>query len=232
MATLAPASGSEGGIVIPTAPKSKKEVAYEILKLRILSNEYKPGMPINENSLSQELAVSKTPIREALQQLERDGFIETVSGRGSFVTHITIDDIREVFESREILECGAASRVALVGDKELIRIKKQEFERSIALDGERPADAPERDDVHIFIFQMLGNRKLSFIYQQFMDQIIRLRNYFNVRFDAERTARYDQEHLRILDAMLEGDPQKAEETTRTHLRNATEYLTGLLPLRR
>ena len=226
--TTESAGGHAGNIITLHPLKNKKNLSYEVLKKRILSNEYPPGMPINENGMSQELGVSKTPIREALQQLERDGFIETVSGRGSFVTHITIDDIREVFESREMLECGAASRVALVGDKELIRIKKQEFERSIALDGERPADAPERDDVHIFIFQMLGNRKLSFIYLQFMDQIIRLRNYFNVRFDAERTDRYDQEHLRILDAMLEGNPQQAEEATRTHLRNATEYLTGLM----
>jgi DNA-binding FadR family transcriptional regulator len=65
------------------------------------------------------------------------------------------------------------------------------------------------------------------IYSLLLDQIIRLRHYFNVRLDTERTAQYNQEHLRILDALIKGDPNQAEEAVLTHLRNASAYLTRL-----
>ena len=110
--------------------QSKKSIAYETLKRRILLNEHKPGVPINENAISEEMKISKTPIREALQQLEREGLVQTIPGRGSFVTHITVEDVREIFESREIIECAVARRAALIGDKELIKAKRLELESS------------------------------------------------------------------------------------------------------
>lgn len=212
--------------------RSKKEIAYDVLKQRILSNQYTPGTPIIEPDVSAELKVSKTPIREALQQLERDGFVETVPGRGSFVSHITVKDIKQIFDAREVLECGAVRRVALVGDKDLIKMKKHELEKYVA---DEMRDSPtavdrERDDVHLFIFKLLDNPMLSSVYGQLLDQIIRLRNYFNVSLDKERSAFYNREHLRILEALLEGSPDKAEEATLTHLRNASKYLIQLSSL--
>lgn len=206
---------------------SKKVVAYETLKRGILLNEQKPGQPVNENALSEEMKISKTPIREALQQLEREGLIMTIPGRGSFVTSVTVEDVREIFESREIIECAVARRAALMGNKELIKDKRRELESLNPLvPGNKEIEA-HRDDVHVFILQVVGNQRLMTIYSQLLDQIIRLRNYFNVSLDTARTALYHQEHLRILDALIEGDPDKAEEAVLTHLRNAAVYLTRL-----
>lgn len=206
---------------------SKKTVAYETLKRGILLNEQKPGQPVNENVLSEEMKVSKTPIREALQQLEREGFIMTIPGRGSFVTSVTVEDVREIFESREIIECAVARRAALMGNKELIKDKRRELESLNPLVPGNKDHEDRRDDVHVFILQVVGNQRLMNIYSQLLDQIIRLRNYFNVSLDTDRTALYHQEHLRILDALIEGDPNKAEEAVLTHLRNASVYLTRL-----
>jgi DNA-binding GntR family transcriptional regulator len=210
--------------------RSKKVIAYEAIKHRILSNEYTPGMPIIEPELGLELQVSKTPIREALQELERDGLIETIPGRGSFVSHITVEDIRQIFDSREIIECGVVRRVALIGDKEIIQLKKKELESFHSGAEASLLDSPERDDVHLTIFKLLGNHKLFAVYSQLLDHIIRLRNYFNVKLDGDRAQVYNQEHLRILDALLEGSPDKAEQATMTHLRNAAKYLTTLTTL--
>ncbi len=102
--------------------ENKKVKVYESLRERIISGELKPGLPINEAAFASELAVSKTPVREALRQLERDGFVENVPGRGSAIAHIKPQDIREVLEIREILEVGAAKRAAwLHGSDELRR---------------------------------------------------------------------------------------------------------------
>jgi GntR family transcriptional regulator, rspAB operon transcriptional repressor len=205
--------------------QSKKTIAYETLKRRILLNESKPGVPINENAISEEMKISKTPIREALQQLEREGLIQTIPGRGSFVTHITVEDVREIFESREIIECAVARRAALIGDKELIKAKRVELESSNPMsDGEKDPEL-DLDDVHVFIFGVVGNKRLFEIYSQLLDQIVRLRRYFNVRLDPERTAKFNKEHLRILDALIKSDPDQAEEAVLTHLRNASAYLT-------
>lgn len=207
--------------------QSKKTLAYDTLKRRILLNEDKPGVPINENALSEEMKISKTPIREALQRLEREGLIQTIPGRGSFVSHITVEDVREIFESREIIECAVARRAALIRDKDPIKAKRVEIESSNpASEGEQDPER-NRDDVHVFIFRLVRNKRLFEIYSQLLDQIIRLRYYFNVRLDTERTAQYNDEHLRILDALIKGDPDRAEEAVLTHLRNATAYLTRL-----
>jgi GntR family transcriptional regulator, rspAB operon transcriptional repressor len=204
---------------------SKKIVAYDVLKRRIVRHELQPGVPINENALSDEMKISKTPIREALQQLEREGFVQTIPGRGSFVTHITVQDVREIFETREIIECAVARRAALVGDKELIKAKRVELESSdLMSDGEKGLEL-DLDDVHVFIFGVVGNKRLFEIYSQLLDQIIRLRHYFNVRLDTERMAKYNNEHLRILDALIKSDPDQAEQAVLTHLRNASAYLT-------
>jgi len=207
--------------------QSKKSIAYDTLKRRIVLNEHKPGLPINENALCEEMKISKTPIREALQHLEREGFVQTIPGRGSFVTHITVQDVREIFESREIIECAVARRAALIGNKELIRAKRLELGSSNPMsEGEKDPEQ-DVDDVHVFIFRLVNNKRLFEIYSLLLDQIIRLRYYFNVRLDTERTVQYNQEHLRILDALIKGDPNQAEEAVLTHLRNASAYLTRL-----
>jgi len=219
---------SPGSNVAPFGEiQSKKTIAYEILKRKILLNELRPGLPINENALSEEIKISKTPIREALQQLDREGLVQTIPGRGSFVTHITVQDVREIFESREIIECAAARRVALIEDKEGIKAKRLELSSSTPMfDGEKDTEL-DIDDVHVFIFQLIGNKRLFDIYSLLLDQIIRLRYYFNVRFDTKRTAQYNDEHLRILDALIKGDADRAEEAVLTHLRNASAYLIRL-----
>lgn len=216
-----------GDVTLLGELQSKKTVAYEALKRRIVMNELKPGVPINENALGEEMKISKTPIREALQQLEREGLTQTIPGRGSFVKHITVQDVRDIFESREIIECAAARRAALVGDKELIKAKKRELGSSTPKSDGGKDSEPDIDDVHVFIFELIGNKRLFDIYSLLLDQIIRLRNYFSVSLDTERKAQYNQEHIRILDALMKGDPNRAEEAVLTHLRSASAYITRL-----
>ena len=106
------------GNVMPNSAKSKKMIVYENLKRRIITNILKPGDPLNEGVLSKELKISKTPVREALQQLEKKGLVENIPGKGAFVSRFSFQDIRELFEIREILECEVIRRVARKGGSE------------------------------------------------------------------------------------------------------------------
>jgi DNA-binding GntR family transcriptional regulator len=214
-----------------SAVGNKKVRVYESLKRRIIDCELVPGLPINEADFASELGVSKTPVREALRQLETDGFVENVPGRGSTISHLTPLDIREILEIREIIETGAAKQVAQFQphNEELLK-KRAEHQRLLK---DEPGSEQyvhewgEWEDVHLSIVQALDNQTFLKMYEGLLDRIKRIRNHFGQRFTQRRFHEIISEHLRILDAILEGDPDRAEQAVRQHLQNAGAFLMGL-----
>lgn len=209
--------------------KSKKTIVYENLKKRIINNTLKPGEPLNEINLSKELKTSKTPIREALQQLQKEGLVENIPGKGSFVSRISFQDVREIFEIREILECEAIKRAIMKVDKEKLRLLREKFSASENEKGKSELSFfKSGDEIHTFIFETLGNTRLTEIYKGLQDHIVRHRIYFFNQSPSTRSQESFQEHLEILDAMEAQNPERAEQAVRTHLRNSLEYLKKIL----
>lgn len=209
--------------------KSKKTLVYEKLKDRIINNLFKPGEPLNESVLSKELKISKTPVREALQQLEKEGFVENIPAKGAFVSKISFQDIREIFEIREFLECEAIKRAITKVDLSKIKILKEKF---ISSESENGRSAPSLfrsgDQIHTFIFETLGNSRLIEIYKRLQDHVVRNRIYFFDQSHPGRSEESFKEHLEILDAMEAQDPLRAEQAVRNHLRNSMEYLKKII----
>lgn len=85
---------------------------YESLRTRILSGAHPPGNHLPEESLSESLGVSRTPVRAALRRLAEEGLVTVEPRRGAFVAEFTRADIDEVFDLRRMLERRAASRAA------------------------------------------------------------------------------------------------------------------------
>lgn len=210
---------------------SKKIKVYESLKRRIIDCELVPGLPINEAEFADELGVSKTPVREALRQLERDGFVENVPGRGSTISHLTPLDIREILEIREIIETGAAKHVAQFNPHNEVlskkRIEHQQLLKDEPESEEYVHEWGEWEDVHLSIVAALGNETFLKMYADLLDRIKRIRNHFGQRFTQRRFHEIVREHLTILDAILEGNPDRAEQAVRQHLQNAGVFLMGL-----
>lgn len=209
---------------------NKKAIVYENLRRRIIEGDLRPGLPINEADFARDLAVSKTPIREALRQLERDGFVENIPGRGSTVSHIRPQDIREVFEIREIIESGAAKHAARLRDKEELRAKREEGKKLLVNEQASEAYVYEWgswEDVHLCIVKALGNQTLVDMYTGLLDRIKRIRTQYGKRFTQRRLHEILTEHTAILDAIVEGDGQRAEQMVQQHLRNANAFLIGL-----
>lgn len=88
-------------------------IVYEKIKANILNNELKPGIKLVESNLAQNLNVSRTPVREALRQLEQDGLITYEPQKGSTVSDISIKNAHELYEVREVLE-GLAIRLLCI----------------------------------------------------------------------------------------------------------------------
>jgi len=209
---------------------NKKVKVYESLRLRIINGELQPGLPINEADFARELSVSKTPVREALRQLERDGLVENVPGRGSAVSHINPLDIREVLEIREILEVGAAKRAAWQHGNDELRRKREESRKLLEEEGSSQQSVHEWgswEDVHLSIVQAVGNQALVNMYLGLLDRIHRIRSYYGQRFTQRRLHEIIGEHAGMLDAIVEGDAERAEQMVQRHLRNAGTFLIGL-----
>jgi DNA-binding GntR family transcriptional regulator len=214
-----------------SSSKSKKAMVYENLKKKIITSALKPGEPLIESALSAELKTSKTPIREALQQLEKEGFIENVPGKGAFVSRISVEDVLEVFEIREILECAVIRRVAAkaelnVAEAEAVR---RRFESSEADGSKRPSYSfKPGDEIHTFVFDAFGNKRLLEYYRRLQDHIERMRLHFFSQFRPERSEQSSVEHLEIINGLIARDPARAEQAMRTHLRNSTDYLKRII----
>lgn len=216
---------------MPNSAKSKKMIVYENLKRRIITNTLKPGDPLNEGILSKEFKISKTPVREALQQLEKKGLVENIPGKGAFISRFSFQDIRELFEIREILECEVIKRVAARGDLNLaearsIRDKFTASETNGGRNGKNYFSAG--DQIHSFIFHAYGNRKLIREYQGLQEQIVRITLYFLTPNRQERATKSFKEHLEIIDSLIARDPQRAEKAIRIHLHNSLEYLKTVI----
>ena len=212
-------------------PRGNKKIwVYENLKRRIISVELAPGSPIIEAEFAEELGVSKTPIREALRQLERDGFVINVPSRGSMITHITSQEIHDVFQIREIIEAGAAKRAALQGGNAEIARLREENDRIL-----KDIDSAEEyvnewgawEDIHQVIVRSLGNAGLVEVYQGLLDRILRIRNYYGKRLTRRRHHDIIIEHNRIAEAILNGDAEEAESVMQNHLRSASQFLLGV-----
>jgi len=209
---------------------NKKARVYEDLKRQIISMELAPGAPVNEAEIALKLGVSKTPLREALTQLESDGLVDNVPARGSSISHITAREVNDVLEIREIIEMGVAKRVAAVGGTPaLLRQRDATATMLKAGDtlGEYVFEWGSCEDMHLVLVQALGNELLIGVYGRLMDRITRIRNYYGDRFTRRRLHDIVTEHTAILDAIVCGDTVTAEQMMTQHLRNARAFLGGL-----
>lgn len=87
------------------------EKIFEVIKEKILMGILKPGDPLVEVKLAEELGVSRTPIREALRQLELEGLVYSIPHKGAFVAGVTAQDIEDIYTIRMLLD-GLAARWA------------------------------------------------------------------------------------------------------------------------
>jgi DNA-binding GntR family transcriptional regulator len=122
--------------------KSLKEQVYEYLQDQLEKGELLPGSSINMDETSQKLGVSRTPLRDALLQLEMEGFVSILPRRGVVVNHLTLQDIKNYYEI-----IGALESAALMAHFD--EIKKTQVQRMHALNAEMKA-AIERDDFNLY----------------------------------------------------------------------------------
>jgi DNA-binding GntR family transcriptional regulator len=209
---------------------NKRERVYQALKQKIVQVELAPGKPIIEAEIAEQLGVSTTPIREALRQLEHDGLVYSVPARGCMVTHITAQEIHDVFQIREIIETGAAKRAALGRENPGIVQYREEYRRllpEIEATGDCADHKVASEEIHQLIIQSLGNSVLISIYNSLLDRIVRILNYYGDRITPLHCHDIVLEHLRIAEAILDGNVDATEAAMLDHLHKASQFFVSI-----
>lgn len=152
--------------------------AYEWMKEAIDSCRFPMGAQLTETHIAKEAGVSRTPVREALRVLEQDGYVKIIPKRGAFVSAISIDDVREIYEIRKLLEPFAALSAAIrIPDAEIRELSAEwELLRRRAENGERIdfSDFADKDlKMHLTIARHAANGRICAILKGYHVQIRR-----------------------------------------------------------
>lgn len=192
---------------------------YDRIREDILNGVYKEHEELKEATLGKMMDVSRTPVREALRQLELEGLVEIIPNKGARVTGITKKDIEDIYQIRYLLE-GLSARWATehVTEEQLDKMeetlyltefhaKKGNFTQVYELDSQ----------FHELMYEASGSKMLNHILSDFHMYVTRIRKT-SLALD-NRSKNSTEEHRAILEAIKERNADKAEECAHTHVKS-------------
>jgi DNA-binding GntR family transcriptional regulator len=205
---------------------NKQKQAYEFLRGKILSGEYGPGYRLVIDQVSKELGISKIPVREAIRQLEADGFIHYKPYSGAVVSAINEREYMEVISVLAVLE-GYATAISSreITDETLDKLRElnRQMEESVREFEFEKFGALNRE-FHKLIYDNCSNRYLAETTIQMWEQMDRIRRSVFI-FVPKRALESIKEHEHIIRLMKEKAPfQEIEQFVRAHkLNTATAF---------
>lgn len=197
------------------------EKVYQQLKRDIINGEYQQGSELNEVFLADAYKVSRTPVREALRRLEKETIVRIIPHKGALVIKPSIKDTIEINDLREVLEGLAArlaARRAIV--EEFMELKSRFPERKGILNENQYKETYNLGiELHALILKHSRNEKLKFIIDNIQNQVDII-----MQANADIPGRYDkayEEHMEILNAIIDKDEARAEKAMRNHIKNVS-----------
>ena len=200
---------------------------FQSIRENILNGVYEENEELRENTIAKELGVSRTPVREALRQLELEGLVKIVPNKGACVTGITEKDVKDIYATRSMLE-GLCARwateyitdeqiaeleeVILLAEFHLKRDSKEQSQQVTELDGK----------FHEVLYRASNSRMLRHVLSDF-HKYVRLARKASVT-NHMRAEKSIEEHKAILDAIKSKDADRAEALANDHMMNVMKYL--------
>ncbi len=203
-----------------------QDQVYQVIKQAILDLRLEPGQPISEGELVRQLKVSRTPVRDALLRLEREGLVVIRPFRGTYVADISLEDAAEIFQLRELVEAAAAAAAA-----RSMHASDVAWGESLLKQMEEARDADDdrrflglAEEFHNLIVHQLRNRRIMAVMDNLYDHQRRIRKRIMQSPGIMPEALSD--YREILEAVKAGDEQRASEAMRRHLIHVWRRLTG------
>ncbi|RPI32053.1 MAG: GntR family transcriptional regulator [Chloroflexota bacterium] len=207
---------------------TNQQQAYDFIRDQILNLGFKPGECLTDTQIAAQLNMSRTPVREAFYRLEKEGLLINEARRGWKVYTLSLEDIHEIFDIKEAIEGMIARKASECQSEELrsdLRIALKSMDEA-ATSGNTEAWLQADIRLHNVLYEMADNDRAYRIITNLNDQWHRLRIGFVAM--QSRTTRSVEEHNDFIDAILDGDGEKAEELMRSHLNRVREELVYLL----
>ena len=204
--------------------KPLREIVYEELKRQIMVGEIAPGTRMMEVELAEEMGVSRTPVREAIRKLEKEGLVTIEPRRGAYASDISAKDMVDILEVRQDLEgmaAGiAAQRITEEGRLELESIARKYKE---SVDKEDIEQIIKNDEAfHKYIVSLSGNKTLIKMVSQVQELALRFRYIYYEDFS--RFKNQPTEHQAIVDAIVCGDVTSARVNAEEHLARLKDFV--------
>jgi len=208
--------------------KPIREIAYETLKHAIITGELPAGARIVETEYAERMHISRTPLREALRKLERDGLVEYMLRRGVVVRAFTISDVEEIYTIRNCLEMLTLPAIIQNATAEDIRHLRSLLDEMDPLNenNDIASLSPRARAFHSYLTGISGQKRII--------RAIEGQDEYITRFSAlsiakeDRRAAAHQEHHRLVDYVEARDLEKFEKLMRKHIERSKE--TCLLAL--
>lgn len=197
---------------------------FHTLREAILAGTYQPDEELKEKTIGEELGVSRTPVREALRQLELEGLVSIIPNKGAYVVGISQKDIRDIYEIRSRLEGLCARWAAACVTKEQLdeleenvylsdfHVAKGNYEQVVELDSR----------FHEILYTASGSEKLRHVLLDYHHYAQRTRKI--TLGDPARAVKSIEEHRRIVEALKLHDEEQAEKLANEHIMSTIENM--------
>ena len=200
---------------------------FQKIREDILNGKYKENDELRENTIGKELGVSRTPVREALRQLELEGLVSIIPNKGAYVTGISHKDVWDIYVIRSMLE-GLCARWAAEHIKEAqldeleetILLSEFQMKKESGFSAEQVAALDSR--FHSILYEASGSRILSPVLTDFHNYVQTARTSSVVSEDRARKS--IREHRQILRAIRDRDGEMAEHLANEHIMHVMQNL--------
>ena len=200
---------------------------FQKIREDILTGVYKEHDELREVSIGEELGVSRTPVREALRQLELEGLVTIVPNKGAYVTGITPQDVHDIYKIRSLLEglCARWATEHITGRQieeleEIILLSEFHLRKKSAEQAEQVSELDGK--FHKVLYEASNSRILEHVLSDF-HKYVQMARMMSVGAK-DRAERSIEEHRDILKAIKDKDPDKAEWLANQHIMKVMENL--------
>lgn len=206
-----------------------KVKVYEAVKKEILNGTYPPGYVLNERRLSEELGISRTPVREAIQMLAQNGWVEMEMYKGAVVRSFDLQHMQDVCRIRSALEvCAVSSAIPYVTEADIraLRAIQQELvAHAKQSDGDTWINIDQK--FHAYLYKMSRNAELVRLLNNYYD-IIHLIGNQAIRSSMARREAVVEEHNAVVNALEQKNVEKAVAAMHVHMSVTEASMTDRL----
>ncbi|WP_157248066.1 GntR family transcriptional regulator [Nonomuraea typhae] len=195
-------------------PATLRESVIEAIQELIVSGQLKPGQHLVESELAELLGVSRQPVREALQQLSGEGWVDLFPGQGAFVHVPTLEEADQLLAVRTLLEAESARLAALHAGEDGVKRLRALCARGVAAVQSDDVDAAvaTNSELHALVTALSGNKVLA----ELAAQVARRVRWYHTPVARQRGMASWEEHTALIDAIEARDEERAARIMREH----------------